>query len=158
MKTNKLNTSLVQRHFRIKIRDFDLRKLTLSIFVGLLFFGNSVFAQESSETVYKDWLFVGESANHVDVTARIVKCSEASANQIHLFIFNEGSANSDIKFTINVLDVESGKSFNAEIKHTVSPAEMVRALCDNDKKMEGLKITLPKEYNPSNLTLTINFN
>lgn len=158
MKTNKLNTSIVQRHFRFKIRDFDLRKLALSIFVSLLFFGNSAFAQESSETVYKDWLFVGESANHVDVSARIVKCSEASANQVHLFIFNEGSQRSDIKFTINVLDVESGKSFDTEVKHTVVTAEMVKALCDKDEKMSGLKITLPKEYNPNNLTISINFN
>lgn len=158
MKTNKLNTSLVSGLFRFKFREVDLKKTILPIFVYLFFLGSNAFSQEASETVYKDWLFVGESANHVDVSARIVKCSEASANQVHLFIFNEGSERSDIKFTINVLDNESGNSFDTEIKHTVVTAEMVKALCDKDEKMSGLKITLPKEYNPNNLTISINFN
>ncbi len=147
-------------------RNYSRNRFTISrkllFLLGLLFsttiFSSNVFAQEVSETVYKDWLFVGESKNHVDVSARIVKCSEASATQVHLFIFNEGSASNDIRFTITVTDVESSKSFTTAINHKVETAEMLRALCDNDKSLSDLKINLPAGYNPNNLTISINFN
>ncbi len=130
----------------------------IGLFFSITIFSSNLFAQEVSETEYKGWLFVGESKNHVDVSARIVKCSEASAAQVHLFIFNEGSESNDIRFSITVTDVESSKSFTTDINHKVERAMMLRALCDNDKSLNDLKINLPAGYNPNNLTISINFN
>ena len=142
---------------RIKFRQSGIKRTILIFIVSMFFSINPLKAQENSEIIYKDWLFVAESPNHVDVSARVVKCSEATANQVQIFIFNEGSERSDIRFTINISDVESGKSFNTEINHTVVRAEMVRAICDNDEKLKGLKINLPKEYNPNNIVISIDF-
>lgn len=159
MKTNKLNALTPKRLSYSRNSKSTFKKFFfLSILLSSVLFLNKVNAQEASETVYKDWLFVAESKNHVDVSARIVKCSEASAKQVHLFIFNEGSESSDIKFIVTITDVEGGNSFNTEVKHKVERAEMVRANCDNNKALNDLKISLPENYNPNNIKISITFN
>lgn len=137
------------------------RKLlvTLLVAVSSMFYTSEIFAQTApTETIYKDWLFTGESANHVDVSARIIKCSSTSPDQVHLFIFNEGSSSNAISFVVTVTNSDSNESFSTTINHTVNRAEMIKATCDNDETVNDLKISLPSNYNPNNLTLSVAFN
>lgn len=160
MKTNQTNVML-SRHSSLPTGKMLLgKKLLAFLFVALstMFFSSEIFAQSPTETVYKDWLHIGESANHVDVSARIVKCSATSPDQVQIFIFNEGSSSNAISFVVTVVNNDTNESFNSTVSHTVNRAEMVKATCDNDETLNGLKVNLPSSYNPNNLTISVTFN
>ncbi len=155
----KPNKNQITQHVRGYSRNGITSRAKLFLFLGslaFLFFGTlNAKAQETPETIYKDWHFVGESKSHVDISAKITKCTTDSPNQIHLFVFNEGSENNDVKFTIKVSEIEGSKSFSVDVRHKVERAEMIRAECGN--KLDNLKINLPADYNPNNILITVTF-
>lgn len=158
MKTKQLNQTSSSL---LSSRGLLSKKLLVFTFllVSTMFCTSEIFAQTApTETIYKDWLFAGESANHVDVSTRIIKCNSTSPDQVHLFIFNEGSTNNVISFVVTVTNNDSKEAFSTAITHTVNRAEMIRAMCDNDESLNDLKISLPSNYNPNNLTLSVTFN
>ena len=160
MKINQTN-AMLSRHTSLPPgKGLLSKKLLAFLFVALstMFFSSEIFAQSGSETVYKDWLRVGESSSHVDVSARIVKCSATSPNEVQMHIFNEGSESSSISFVVTVVNNDTNESFNTTISHSVSKATMVKATCDNDETLNGLKFALPASYNPSNIIISVTFN
>lgn len=156
MKPNKnQNTQHVRGYSRNSITSRARALLFLAVLAIMSFGTQNAKAQESPETIYKDWHFVGESKSHVDISAKITKCTADSPNQIHLFVFNEGSENNDVKFTIKVSEIEGSRSFSVDVRHKVERAEMIKAECGN--KIDNLKIDLPADYNPNNISITVTF-
>lgn len=160
MKTNQTNVML-SRHSSLPTGKMLLgKKLLAFLFVALstMFFSSEIFAQSGTETVYKDWLRAAESANHVDVSTRIVQCDAASAPQVQLFIFNEGSNNPVVSMNVLITNNDGNQSFTTTVVKSVEKGTMIQPKCDSDTATEGLKINLPEGYNPSNLTISVTFN
>ena len=132
-----------------------MRKLLLGC---LLLMGIGASAQNlpARDIVYKDWQMLGESNDHIDVSARIAKCGNNAA-QVHLFIFNESTSNQTTKFSIEITNLADGKKFTKEVTYATERAKIYKALCDSDAAMNALKITLPSGYDPSNLEIDIAF-
>ena len=89
--TNNQKNAMLSRHYSLPTGKALLgKKLLAFLFVVLstMLSTSAIYAQAPTETVYKDWLRAAESANHVDVSTRIVKCDENSPAQVQLFIFN----------------------------------------------------------------------
>lgn len=129
----------------------------ISLFFALFVFCGSsqkCLAQEP-DSVYKNWNILGEdTANHVDISYRIVQCTSTSANQVHLSVFNENPSTKSVSFTVTIKDNSSNATSTSQISYQVSPAAMDRADCSSSG---SLKINIPSGYNPANLTVSITF-
>lgn len=115
-------------------------------------------AQNNPNTIYKEWVMLGESATHVDVSCRIVKCGLTTPNQIHLSVFNESASAQTTNMTIVVKNNATNTSFSTQISYTSAVAALVKADCSSSTSTNSLKIDLPAGYDPNNLTVTITFN
>lgn len=159
--TNKLTNALLSRRSSLPTgKRFLNKRLLAFLFVALsaMFSTSQIFAQAPTETIYKNWLRVGESETHVDVSARIIKCGENSSNQVHLFIFNEGSENTSIAMKVTITNNNGGQSFSTNVTKIVERATMIQANCEADSNTDVLKINLPESYDPNELTITVTFN
>lgn len=159
--TNKQTNALLSRRASLPTgKMFLQKKLLVFLFVAIsaMFSTSQIFAQSSTETIYKNWLRVGESETHVDVSARIIKCGENAPNQVHLFVFNEGSANSSIVMKVTITNNNGGQTFSTDVTKTVERATMIQANCEADVNTDVLKINLPESYDPNDLTITVTFN
>lgn len=107
------------------------------------------------EVVYKNWDKLGESSNHVDVFARVIKCT--SVNQVHLMIFNESSVDQVSKFVIEVTNTATNQKFSKEVSFNTTKAAIYKAECNSDSSTDALKINLPDGYDPSQVKITIEF-
>ncbi len=128
----------------------------LSLVMGLIV--SAVSAQTDApqkETVYQDWLKLGESSNHVDVFYRVVKCE--SVNQVHLLVFNESGIDQLAKFSLLIAD-ENGKRFTRNITFSTKNAGMYQADCGSDASLKDLRINVPEGYDPARLDVKITFN
>ncbi len=136
------------------------RKNTLLAFALMLcvFVFSEAKAQNNPNTIYKEWVMLGESATHVDVSCRIVKCGLTTPNQIHLSVFNESASAQTTNMTIVVKNNATNTTFSTQISYTSAVAALVKADCSSSTSTNSLKIDLPAGYDPNNLTVTITFN
>lgn len=105
--------------------------------------------------IFKDWIMLLETNDHVEISSRIVQCELGGDKQIQLMVFNEGEAK-NIRFTLTVLNPDNKNTFSKEIIINTSRGQMLIATCDKtDKSLNDLKINLPSDYNPENLTVTV---
>ena len=159
--TNNQKNAMLSRHYSLPTGKALLgKKLLAFLFVVLstMLSTSAIYAQAPTETVYKDWLRAAESANHVDVSTRIVKCDENSPAQVQLFIFNEGSSNPVINMNVTIVNNDGAQSFSTNVIKNVEKGTMIQPTCESNAATDGLKISLPEGYNPSNLTVTVTFN
>lgn len=131
--------------------------LTLSVLS--LFLSVSLSAATSNspkeEVVYKNWDKLGESSNHIDVFARVIKCTNTA--QVHLMVFNESAIDQVSKFSIEITNTADNQKTTKEVSFSTTKATIYKADCNSDAAMESLKIDLPAGYDPSKVTITINF-
>lgn len=123
----------------------------------LLFFPSGVSATtvDSTETVYQEWIQIGEAPlAHIDFSARVVGCS--GTNQVLLNIFNETPQSQVITFTIKVKNVADGAETTQLITTTMGIGAMNIAAC-GDSTYDNLKINIPSGYDPSTVQITISF-
>ena len=107
------------------------------------------------ETVYKNWDKIGESNNHIDVFARVIKCT--SANQVHLMVFNESAIDQVSKFVIEVTNPATQQKFTKEVSFSTVKASIYKAECNSDASTNALKIDLPEGYDPAQVKIAIEF-
>lgn len=112
-------------------------------------------AQNTDPVIYKDWTFLGESKTHIDVEYRVVKCN--GVNQIHFFVFNESPDSREIRFEVEITNNVTAQKVLKEVVFTADKAAMHRAECASDVLLDKLKINVPENFNPSDLTLKITF-
>lgn len=130
----------------------------LPVLFSLLFFSFSLNAMTSNpkeETVYKNWDKIGESNNHIDVFARVIKCT--SANQVHLMVFNESAIDQVSKFVIEVTNPATQQKFTKEVSFSTVKASIYKAECNSDASTNALKIDLPEGYDPAQVKIAIEF-
>jgi|GEM_PF-2092574 len=111
--------------------------------------------QPKDEVVYKNWDKLGESSNHIDVFARVIKCT--SASQVHLMIFNESSVDQVSKFVIEVTHPATQQKFSKEVSFSIIKATITKAECNSDASTNVLKIDLPEGYDPAQVKIAIEF-
>lgn len=128
--------------------------LSIIVFVCLACFANETKAQNNPNTIFKDWSVLGESANHIDVSYRVVKCGLTSPNQLHLSVFNENATTQSVNMTISVKNNANNATFSSTISYSAAAAAIVKADCSGT----SLKVDLPSSYDPNNLTVTVTFN
>ncbi len=130
----------------------------LPVLFSLLFFSFSLNAMTSNpkeETVYKNWDKIGESNNHIDVFARVIKCT--SVNQVHLMVFNESAIDQVSKFVIEVTNPATQQKFTKEVSFSTVKASIYKAECNSDASTNALKIDLPEGYDPAQVKIAIEF-
>lgn len=115
-------------------------------------------AQNNPNTVYKEWVMLGESATHVDISCRIVKCGLTTPNQLHLAVFNESASAQTTNMTIVVKNNATNASFSTPVSYSSAAAAIVKADCSSSTSTNALKIDLPAGYDPNNITVTVTFN
>jgi hypothetical protein len=129
--------------------------LAYALLFCLCFLYAGVKAQSNDpNTVYKAWAMLGESSAHIDVSYRVVRCGISSPNQVHLEVFNENPAAQTVNMTIVVKNNATNASFSSTVSQSVASAAIVKADCSGS----ALKIDLPSNYDPTNLTVTVTFN
>lgn len=132
--------------------------ILLPMLFSVLSFAVSLHAMPSlpkEEIVYKNWDKLGESNNHVDVFARVIKCT--SVNQVHLMVFNESSVDQLLKFVIEITNPATQQKFSKEISYNTVKAAIYKAECNSDAGTNALKIDLPEGYDPAQVKITIEF-
>jgi len=132
--------------------------ILLPVLCFLLSFSFSLQAmpyQPKEEVVYKNWDKLGESSNHVDVFARVIKCT--SVSQVHLMIFNESSVDQVSKFVIEVTNPATQQKFTKEVSYSTVKAAIYKAECNSDASTNALKIDLPEGYDPAQVKIAIEF-
>lgn len=111
--------------------------------------------QPKEEVVYKNWDKLGESSNHIDVFARVIKCT--STKQVHLMIFNESSIDQVSKFVIEITNSATQEKFSKEISYSTVKATIYKAECESNASTDPLKIDLPDGYDPAQVKITVEF-
>lgn len=131
----------------------------LALSVLSLFLSVSLSATSSNspkeEVVYKNWDKLGESSNHIDVFARVIKCTNTA--QVHLMVFNESSIDQVSKFSIEITNTADNQKTTKEVSFSTTKATIYKADCNSEAGMESLKIDLPAGYDPANVTIKVNF-
>lgn len=129
-------------------------KMLYSLLVILLAFPTLVKAQSpSNPVVYKNWAVLVEKINLVDVSYRIVRCD--TVNQIHFLIFNGSSVDKMTNFDFLVTNIATGDKYTGVVSFATSRATTYKALCDSDASLNQLKINLPTNFDPNNITVAI---
>ena len=128
------------------------------LLVFILSVSASTLKAQAPATIYKDWYSLGESKSLADISYRIVKCDPAGVNQIHLNVFNENPKAQTIKMTILIKNNPDNASFSKVISYNATAGSMNKAECSSSSATDDLKINLPTNYNPNQLTVTITFN
>ncbi len=107
----------------------------------------------STEVIHQEWTSLGESAQLIDFSARVVGCN--GVNQVMLNLFNENPTQQTVTFSIRVLNVD-GREFTTPFNYTIGLAEMNIAAC-GDITYDNLKITLPGDYDATTVQIFITF-
>ncbi len=132
------------------------RKFFYSFIVLMLALPSLSKAQSADTTViYKEWALVGESKTFLDVSYRIIKCT--NVNQVHLFIFNENPADQTANFEVEITNTSDGQKFTKDISFAAKKASMNKAECNSDSSLDSLKLDLPSAYDPTKITVKITF-
>ena len=115
-----------------------------------------VNAQTSPDPViYKDWQFLGENPQQIEIEYRIIKCTDTP--QLHLFIFNENIVDKTVQLSIEITNKDDNQKVTLDLTFLADKMKMYKALCDSDASLESLKLNIPVGYNPANLSVKITF-
>lgn len=109
---------------------------------------SSSFAQTppaQAETLYKDWQVLPDSKNMVEIFYCIVKCN--GVNKIHLKIFNDGTSDQDVQFSLDIINSADNKHLSINKRVWAKKGTSQKADCDSDT-LDELKISLPSSYDP----------
>ena len=127
----------------------NLFKNSFFIFIFLCF-ANLVFGQTSpapnlpgNNIVYSDWKLSGESATHIAVSYRIVKCD--SVNQVQLKLVNNVEVDQTINIHLVITSNSTGDLINKDISISLLKLQHMIADCF-DTNSFGLRIDLPVLY------------
>lgn len=131
----------------------QLLKLSLVLLASCIYSG--LFAQTTEPQVYKEWQMLDESKTMIDVSYRVLKCSET--NQIHLMIFNENVIDQNAQFSLEVTDETSGQKLVKDFDFATTKATMYKADCSNNTLLSALKFALPSDYDPAKLSVKLTF-
>jgi hypothetical protein len=105
--------------------------------------------------VYKNWLILGESRTHLDVTYRIVRCD--GINKAELKITSENNVDTVLRCTVNIINLSTGDKVVKEINLPVASFSILSPGCGATNPFPDLAIILPASFDPGNITATIIF-
>lgn len=131
----------------------QLLKLSLVLLASITF--SALSAQTSEPQVYKEWQMLEESKTMIDVSYRVLKCSET--NQIHLMVFNENVMDQNARFSLEVTEEVSGQKLVKDFDFAATKATMYKADCSNNTLLGALKFDLPSNYDPTKLSVKLTF-
>lgn len=110
---------------------------------------------QSEQEVLQDWTTLEEADFLVDVTYKLVKCSDTSNPEILLNVFNESGMKTDFGFTLHLKDGNNNTK-DIVLDLSVPQAEMWIANC-KDNKYPDLKIVVPTDLDVTTLSITITY-
>lgn len=111
------------------------------------------FAQPSpvsADVVYKEWQVLPNVKNMVEIFYSIVKCG--TENKINLMIFNDGTGDQEIQFTLDIINTADNQHFTVTKSFSAKKGVFHKAVCDKEALSE-LKISLPDTYSPSGISI-----
>lgn len=119
--------------------------MTLGSFLGL---------RAQNEVVIHDWTALEESAQHIDVSYRIVQCQQGENGQIQLSIFNENAVAKTISFSLEITD-GNGESATIEFNDlSLNIGEMRMASCSDYPE---ITVDLPTNIDGSSANILIHY-
>lgn len=117
--------------------------------------GMNAFASAQNETVFQDWTSLEESTQLIDVSYRIVKCTEDASIQIHFHIFNENPEEKTLSFSLEITD-GNGNSETIEVNDlNLEIGEMRIADC-GDANPE-IKVDFPTNLDANTTSVEIHY-
>jgi hypothetical protein len=132
------------------------RKMLYAFIALMLGLPGLIHAQTKPEpVVYQDWITLEESLTLIDVSYRVIKCSNAI--QIHLLVFNENNIDQTAHFELEIINNSNKVSFKKEINYATTKATIYKAECDSDNSLDKLKFELPSNFDPKNITVKITY-
>lgn len=105
--------------------------------------------------VYQNWLILGESKTHLDVSFRIVRCD--GLNKAELKIRSENNTEAVLHCTVNIINAATNDKIVKEINLPVASFTVLAPGCGATNPFPDLAIELPASFNPANITATIIF-
>lgn len=133
------------------------RKFIYSIVFLLIALPSLVKAQApSTSTVYQPWTKLGESTTMMDVSGQVIRCHPDSSAQLHLNVFNEGTADQLAHFTVILTNPITLGQVTKEVSRNSEKYKMLIAGCD-DNNYPDLKINIPVGWDPATVKISINF-
>lgn len=138
------------------------RKILYSLIVMLLALPALVKAQAPSPSpspstplIYKDWKRVIETADHTEISTRVIRCNLMTPNQVHILLFNEAGVAKVVNFKVQITNKIDNKTFSKKITFNTAPYQMVFTDCSDNPVFSTFRIDLPNDYNPQNLDIVI---
>lgn len=110
------------------------------------------------KVIFKSWIAVAESSNHIDVSYCVVKCGINTPNQVFISLFNENPTPQTVNMTVIIKNNSNDESFTSTISYNAGAAKLVKPDCSVNEATSALKINLPQGYDPENISVTVNFN
>lgn len=128
-----------------------------SILLVLLFFSFKSFAQ-TEDVTYKEWGLLAESKTQIDISYRIIKCAASGTKQLQLQIFNESPRAQVASFDLEITNKADGSKTTKTISFSLSMGRIYTPSCSaSEDGMADLKIDLPADYDPTNLSVKLTF-
>jgi len=143
-------------------RPFHPAKIKIAIARLLLMFILILGAQHARSqaipeipVVFNDWLILGESRTHLDVSFRIVRCD--GINKAELKIRSENNVDAVLHCTVTIVNLSNGEKVVKEVTLPVVSFNVLAPGCGATNPYPDLAIGLPASFDPKNITATINF-
>ena len=131
-------------------------KNRLKLGVSALFLSASISLSAQSGKIYSDWQGLEESPKLIDVSYRILDCTEGGDTEVHLHVFNENTTDQSISFTLNLKD-SVGNVASIDVSDVqMKMAEMRSAECGSTENSD-LKFAFPTGLNKETTTITITY-
>lgn len=124
------------------------------IILLLLVLPGSINAQ-TTPVIFQNWLILGESKTHLDVSFRIVRCD--GINKAELKITSENNTEAVLHCTVNFINSATNDKIVKEINFPVASFTVLAPGCGATNPFPNLAIELPASFNPANITATIIF-
>jgi hypothetical protein len=144
---------------KLTVRPYKPANLKIAIARLLLIFaillGSQYAHSQEIPVVYKDWLILGESKNHLDVSYRVIQCE--GKGKTELKIRSESNLEAVLQCTVTVINLSTNEKVVQEINMPVKSFETLKPDCGAANPYTSLVIDLPATFIPSNITATIIF-
>ncbi|GAC1386347.1 MAG: hypothetical protein NVSMB45_16050 [Ginsengibacter sp.] len=105
--------------------------------------------------VYKNWLILGESSTHLDVSSRTIRCD--GVNKVELKVISESNIDAVLHCTVTVVNNANGEKVSKDINIPVASFQTLAPSCGSGNPLPDLKIDLPASFNPMDISTTIIF-
>ena len=148
----------------LKFNSHTISKSTLGkatsriiLFLGIMFSCHLGQAQNVPEApiVFKNWLILGESKDHLDVSYRVVRCD--NVNKVELKVISENNVDGVIHCKVVVINQSTGEKVTQEINLPIVSFKTLSPTCGSDNPYPDLKIELPASFDPKNINAVIIF-